>query len=114
MKKTIIVSIILLLLSANLFSQNLISNPSFQLGTIPTDYNQVPFATDWTRDCGKVRLTSPGHALNPGSPDLFDGRSTNTCYDFTNKWGTLLEKNGMNRYVGFVGGNLQHSEPISL
>ncbi len=105
MTKTIITLAILLFFSKFLFSQNLISNPGFELGTIPTNENQVPFATDWTRDCGKFKLTSPGNPIVPGSPDLFDGRSTNTCYDFTNKWGTLTERNGMNRYVGFAGGN---------
>lgn len=85
------------------FSQNLINNPSFETGTIPTTFDQVAYATDWSRDCGRVYHNVSGGS-NPGSPDLFDSRSTNTCYDATNKWGAVAPRTGY-RYVGFAGGS---------
>lgn len=103
----IILSIAFGLITAAGFSQNLINNPSVEDGTIPTNYGQVSYATDWYNGCGTQYHNVSGGSV-PGSPDLFDSRSTSTCYDFSNKWGNLTALNtgyGANRYLGFSGGN---------
>jgi len=97
-----------LLLSLALFAsaalasaQNLILNPGFENGAIPTNNDQVSFATGWSRDCGRFG-TSPTSL--PGSPDLFDRRSPHCDYQIpSNKWGIRDTRAGGNRYVGFTG-----------
>jgi hypothetical protein len=85
-------------------TQNLINNPSFESGTIPTTADQVPYATGWDRGCGTWR-TSGGSVIQ-GSPDLFDSRSVDCKHDApSNKWAiSLSPHNGGYRYVGLSGG----------
>lgn len=85
-------------------AQNLILNPDFEVGTIPTANNQVGYATNWANGCAKFNSSSPG------SPDLFDARST-VCDPYItannirvplNKWANRnVRTAGTNRYVGF-------------
>ena len=84
-------------------SQNLIQNPGFESGSIPTNHNQVPYATGWNQNCGRSwNVLVP--AGNPGSPDLFDSRSLDCRHKIpTNKWGVRNERTGGYRYVGFSG-----------
>jgi hypothetical protein len=104
--KKIFLSLAFSLSTALGFSQNLINNPSVEAGTIPTNYGQVSYATDWYNGCGTGYCGSCAPDYNiSGSPDLFDSRSVSTCYDFNNKWGNLTALNGGNRYLGFSGGN---------
>ncbi|MCW3071335.1 MAG: hypothetical protein JWO44_1225 [Bacteroidetes bacterium] len=80
-------------------AQNLILNPGFESGSIPTLNDQVPLATNWEKGCA---LFPDG---NQGSPDLFDSRSTNCDVDVpANKWGSRnVRTTGTYRYVGFNG-----------
>lgn len=106
--KKILVKAIMAMLSTIVYGQNIITNPSLEAGSIPNNPDQVAFATGWSKGCGTFycsTCSAPAYA-GPGSPDLFDGRSTNSCYDFTNKWTpNLPERTGGNRYVGFSGGS---------
>ncbi len=91
------------------FGQNIITNPSVESGSIPNNEDQVSFATGWSKGCGTFYCGNCGAPAfaNPGTPDLFDGRSTNSCYDFTNKWTpNLPERTGGNRYVSIDGGSV--------
>ena len=82
--------------SAAAQGQNLIQNPGFEVGQIPTMHDQVPYATGWYKNCGP---TTPG-----GTPDLFDSRSPHCLYGIpSNKWGNRSERTGGYRYVGFSG-----------
>lgn len=65
------------------------------------------FATGWSKDCGKTLGTGPTHPVNPGTPDLFDERSTTCAVSIpTNKWASNRTCRLVNdeRYVGFTGG----------
>lgn len=105
--KTICLSLPIVI-AANLTGQNLISNPGFELGTSVTNADQVDHATGWSRKCAtEYQMTAVPNGI-PGSPDLFDKNTTNTCYDFSNKWGTLAERTGQNRYVGFSGSSVKY------
>ena len=77
---------------------NLVQNPSFESGAVVTGPNQIPNAAGWS--------------IYSSTPDLFDKNCVaNTQYDLSNKFGTLNEKTGLNRYAGVaistqnVGGN---------
>ena len=98
------------LLGVSLFcdAQNLIVNPSFEQGSIPTAEDQVSFATGWSKDCGTTRTCSPGNPVIPGTPDLFDARSVSCRIDVPiNKWATnRTERTSQNRYVGFSGNKI--------
>jgi hypothetical protein len=84
-------------------AQNLIQNPGFEVGAIPTGPDQVAFATGWSRNCGRYYASMVPNG-NPGSPDLFDQRSTDCMYQVpTNKWGVRPTRSGGYRYVGFSG-----------
>jgi Secretion system C-terminal sorting domain len=99
---------VMAMISTLVYGQNIITNPGLESGSIPNNHDQVNFATGWSRGCGTFycsTCSAPAYA-GVGSPDLFDGRSTNSCYDFTNKWSpNLPERTGGNRYVGFSGGS---------
>lgn len=101
-----IIFLLLMILVPNAISgQNLIQNPGFEDGAIPTTQDQVSFATGWSKNCGRSWLnTNPNGPGNPGSPDLFDTRSPNCMYQIpSNKWGVRgVRANGV-RYVGFTG-----------
>lgn len=75
----------------------------------------MQYATGWTRDCGRFWVVSGGGFSNPGSPDLFDARSTNCAIDVpSNKWNnTLNERTGLNRYVGFLGGYVTSTSGVT-
>lgn len=88
-------------------AQNIIQNPSFELGSVVNNQNQIPRASGWTVGCAGNYLNQ----YNPpvfafGSPDLFD---ENTACNMlvgapANKWATLSERTGQSRYAGFTGG----------
>jgi len=83
--------------------QNLIQNPGFETGTIPTISDQVHFATGWSRNCGKSWQSNAPQGT-PGTPDLFDSRSPHCAYKIpTNIWGVRNVRAGGFRYVGFTG-----------
>ncbi|MBA3898605.1 MAG: T9SS type A sorting domain-containing protein [Bacteroidetes bacterium] len=98
-------------------AQNIIQNPSFETGTIPTSEDQVHFATGWTKGCGMFYSAHNGATI-PGTPDLFDSRSTECKIKVpSNKWGNLNERTGKNRYVGISGGYIRdgityHNETV--
>lgn len=84
-------------------AQNLVQNPGFETGAIPTGENQVALATGWNNNCGRNYASNIPSGL-PGSPDLFDTRSTNCLYGIpSNKWGIRPTRAGGYRYVGFSG-----------
>lgn len=101
----------LLILSGNLSAQNLIQNPGFESGPIPTQQGEIALATGWENGCAGVWMTNGGGFYAPGTPDLFDSRSTNCAIDIpTNKWAfnRNVRASGY-RYVGFTGGvNVQN------
>jgi len=105
MKKTFLSIASILCALPNIIGQNIINNPSFESGSIPTADDQVSYASGWSKNCGTYYVYPTGNTPL-SNPDLFDGRSSNSCNDFTNKWGSLNERNGANRYVGFSGGNV--------
>lgn len=111
-----IVQCVLCSLCISASAQNLIVNGDFELGTIPTGPNQVNFATGWSNGCGRHVATFPVGTTNPGTPDLFDKRSTNCTIDIpSNKWSTATDDYlGVgNRYVGFSGGYIAHTNGTS-
>jgi hypothetical protein len=94
--------------TAAVHAQNMIVNPGFENGTIPTDGDQLALATGWSRNCGRNWDTSRPDG-NQGSPDLFDIRSPNCLFGIpSNKWGNRNVRNGGNRYVGFTGTSTLH------
>ncbi|MBL7944518.1 MAG: T9SS type A sorting domain-containing protein [Flavobacteriales bacterium] len=113
----IIMSQLLVMFSINpCWSQNLIVNPDFELGAIPTGPNQVNLATGWSNGCGRHVATFPVGTTNPGTPDLFDKRSTDCTIDIpSNKWSTATDDylGTGNRYVGFSGGYIAHTNGTS-
>ena len=85
-------------------AQNLILNPQLELGPVVTGGGQIANATNWTM--GASFATA---GLGAPTPDLFDRHSTtcgaplgdinNLCVPI-NKWGTLNDFSGLNRYAG--------------
>jgi Secretion system C-terminal sorting domain len=101
---------IMAMLYTTVFGLNIITNPGFESGTIPFNPDQVAYAGGWSKGCGTVYCNNCTNYSAPGSPDLFDRRSTSTCYDFSNKWAANLpERTAGNRYVGFSGGHFKTS-----
>lgn len=94
------------LTAGGLKAQNYIQNPGFEQGPIPTQENQITYATFWENGCAGTWLTNGGGFQAQGTPDLFDSRSANCEIDIpANKW--ALNRNvqsGGYRYVGFSGG----------
>jgi hypothetical protein len=78
------------------FSQNLISNPDFELGPVPTLTGQINYATGWTEPCTDAYMFTSGGT----GADLVDRNSTNSSIKVpANTWGTLDERTGDNRYA---------------
>ncbi|MGX7666011.1 hypothetical protein [Flavobacterium pedocola] len=99
MKKTLFY--LVLLCAAQLgFSQNLISNPDFETGPVPTATGQIHYATGWTQPCTDAYLmTAPATGA-----DLLDRNTTNSAIDVpVNNWGNIEERtstsNGDDRYA---------------
>ncbi|MEM9337451.1 MAG: T9SS type A sorting domain-containing protein [Bacteroidota bacterium] len=64
------------------FSQNLIVNPDFESGSIPTDMGQITHATGWSQPCMDAYIFTSGgdgadlfdrNSLNPGAQVPFNG-----------------------------------------
>ena len=76
--------------------QNLISNPDFELGAVPTLKGQINFATGWSEPCTDAYMYTSGGS----GADLLDRNSTNNDIKVpANIWGTLNERTGDNRYA---------------
>jgi hypothetical protein len=90
------------------YGQNLIQNPGFESGSIPTSCCQVNYATGWNNNCGKFWASTNVNGI-PGTPDLFDSRSSSCDYSIpSNKWGNRNVRSGGNRYVGMSGHDNGH------
>ncbi|MEO8515715.1 MAG: T9SS type A sorting domain-containing protein [Flavobacterium sp.] len=78
------------------FSQNLISNPDFELGSIPATLGQITAATGWSQPCTDAYMYTSGGA----GADLMDRNSTNASIKVPlNNFGNLNERTGDNRYA---------------
>ena len=105
--RSMIILFCLILAPSVVNAQNLIQNPGFENGPIPTGPDQVSKATGWSKLCGRV-WTSTSTNGAPGSPDLFDSRSSDCFYGIpSNKWGVRYTRAGGFRYVGFSGWSTQ-------
>ncbi len=104
------------------YAQNLILNPSFELGTTPpsqaSQTQNFTYATNWTNDCGKQKNCTTGSPM-PGKPYLLDRNSPDCRIGVpTNYWASSLnERTNQNRYVvvGFgslVGGACSTNDGI--
>ena len=109
-----------LLVVQNTNAQNLILNPGFEQGTIPTSSDQVSYATSWGRGCAGFYCSTCTNNFALGSPDLFDSRAT-MCDNVTaannvtvplSKWANRnVRTSGTYRYVGFSGtGNISGNQ----
>lgn len=77
-----------LLPTASCFSQNLVSNPSFeQFDTCPNMQDQIIYATGWTK-------------FNQYSPDYFNSCSTNPWFSVPYNWGGYQLAADGNAYAG--------------
>jgi len=104
MRKIYLITSLIILFNIST-AQNLIENSGFENGPIPNAANQVSFANSWIAGCGDGWLPSVGF-LVPGTPDLFDDRSSNCIVDIpSNKWAVnTTERTGGHRYIGITGG----------
>lgn len=101
--RSLIALLAVVLTPTMVMGQNMIQNPGFENGAVPTNQDQVSFATGWSRNCGRSWNSMNSNGL-VGSPDLFDSRSPNCDYQIpANKWGVRNERSGGYRYVGFSG-----------
>jgi len=99
---------VVLVLSVTSQAQNLIQNPGFESGAIPTDGDQVAVAVGWNRNCGRAYASHVQSGI-VGSPDLFDQRSPNCLYRIPdNKWGVRPARAGGYRYAGISGASNLH------
>ncbi|MGV3598204.1 MAG: T9SS type A sorting domain-containing protein [Bacteroidota bacterium] len=112
--KLLLVTVIMTALSGNLFAQtNLIYNPGFEDGTIPSNPSGIydNKATHWSELGFSYFYTNgdPNPSTNgcmSGSSDLLDKRSINCQVGVPkNDWGNLNERTTGNRYVSMAGGN---------
>jgi Secretion system C-terminal sorting domain len=89
-----------------LTAQNIIQNPSFDIGQIVTGHGQITKATGWTFGCGNQWTNVSGVFANT-TPDLYDDNSTSIAYDvpLNNTGGapSLYSQDGDGRFVGFYG-----------
>ncbi|KOY86250.1 hypothetical protein AD998_08920 [bacterium 336/3] len=94
-----------LLCSASIgYAQNLVQNPSFEQGTIPTGQSQLHLATNWTHYKGDCIANNPNIPSTWPSSDLFDKNATSSSVGVpSNVWTTsagLDERTGQRRYAG--------------
>lgn len=112
--KLLILAVILLATNRNIFGQtNLILNPGFEDGSIPSNPSGIAYnlATHW----GEIGFPYyyPNGDPNPSvntcnsyTSDLLDTRSSNCQVKVPkNDWGNLNVRSSGNRYVSFSGGN---------
>ncbi|WP_109300802.1 T9SS type A sorting domain-containing protein [Aquimarina sp. AU474] len=98
MKKafTILVFLIIPILS---IGQNLVINPDFEDGTVPTDRGQINYATGWSHQCTDPLIFTFGGS----GVDLLDRSSSNSNIQVPNNIYTtpagLEERTGDNRYA---------------
>ncbi|WP_435263158.1 T9SS type A sorting domain-containing protein [Tenacibaculum sp. nBUS_03] len=85
-------------------SQNLVENPSFELGSIPNNQGQLQRATYWSHYKGECIPYNANNQTTFPSSDLFDKNSPSAQIKVpNNKFTTsagLPERTGKNRYAG--------------
>lgn len=87
---------LLLIITQFGFSQNLITNPDFELGSVPALRGQISYATGWSEPCTDAYMNTAGGT----GADLLDRNSTNNDIKVPlNAWGNLNERTGDNRYA---------------
>lgn len=100
---------------ASIAQTNLILNPGFESGSIPTNVSGISTntATYWTEYGFPYFYTNgdPNPSTNAcvkGTSDVLDKRSSNCLVGIPkNDWGNLNERTTGNRYVSFSGGGWQ-------
>ena len=98
-------------------AQNLVRNPSFEQGSVPSDHSKLHLATYWSHYKGECIPLNPSSQITEPSSDLFDANSTFAPIGVpSNKWTTssgLAERTGQNRYAGIDSRSFSSGQNIS-
>jgi len=99
------------------YSQNLVRNPSFEQGAVPSAESQLQFATHWSHYKGECTPNNPSSPITKPSSDLFDANSSFAPIGVpSNKWTTasgLAERTGQNRYAGIDSRSFSSGQSVS-
>lgn len=125
MKKTFF---FLAVLCSQITSGQILQNPDFESGTVPTNYNQIHYATGWSVGCA-LNKTTPSETPYIGSPDLADANCPTASMDMpfqghinprttgttNNRFARILGSSFYNPSAGIYGESIKGTltEPLS-